>query len=577
MVGSCCHGSNNKISVDITNTSPNRTTVRLQIPFLNNDTNFYIPTGEKKTVLIDPSIQRDGTFKDSRGIKISADHDISVLVTNAFNNSNNIDSYNILPITELGNEYNIYSYLGTVNFRGSEMLVAAVKNNTKVTLMNQTDVIQSIILNEFEIFQYLYSQGDLTGTHVNSDKNVYVVSGSTHTGIPSGSTEYIASEIFPVSSWSNSYIIPPVLPKSAFIIRIVTNSSRDVTLANSTRTYKLNPSSIKDQYFGTEAVVATCESPFSVTQYGVNYAYGSIAGDPFMVAVPGVDTYINEYIFTVPHEYYSVKYHAAIIVPKTGIAGLVLDNRSIQSYNSAAITVPSPFDEFKIFTFPINEGYHHFYHPVRSIKYGVFIYGHGNYLSNSFYAGYDLRRTKMCYSCDDLSHIDLCDTVKQCNSQEVCYVERYKDGGQIKYKSGCLPQNTCESKRNESTYSDGICFECCCGSYCNNQGCGENGIPNRDKRGPICFDCQHVSSPDECVNITPCDSNQVCRIEEFKWFDHSHYKLGCGHGLCDPVSRKRSHVFKRSTPVCQSCCTDDYCNKYCTASTQDQTGAVIVG
>jgi hypothetical protein len=239
MAYSCCHVSIDIIALDITNTSPNRTIVRLQIPFLNNDTNFYIPTGEKKTILIDPFIQHDGTFKDTRGIKISADHDISVLVTNTYA-SQNIDSYNmynIIPIAELGNNYYISSYTSQGFEVGSEILVAAVKNNTKVTLQNQTDVIQSIILNEFEIFQFLNNHGDITGVHLISDKNVYVVSGSSFTGIPSCLNNYIASEMFPVSTWSNVYIIPPVLPKSAFMIRIVTNSSNDVTIANSTRTY----------------------------------------------------------------------------------------------------------------------------------------------------------------------------------------------------------------------------------------------------------------------------------------------------------------------------------------------------
>ncbi|XP_053380356.1 uncharacterized protein LOC128548859 isoform X2 [Mercenaria mercenaria] len=80
------------------------------------------------------------------------------------------------------------------------------------------------------------------------------------------------------------------------------------------------------------------------------------------------------------------------------------------------------------------------------------------------------------------------------------------------------------------------------------------------------------------ITVTTKDVGKVvCRIEEYKWFDHSHFKLGCGHGLCDPVSRMGSHVFKRSTPVCQSCCTEDYCNRNCTTSSQGQTGSVIVG
>ena len=389
MIDDCCHSVRDKIPLDITNTSPNSTRIRVQIPYLSEDTRIYIPTGTNVTHMIDPSIQRDGTFKDSRGIKITSDQDISVLVTNAFNSGNNIDSYNILPVSNLGNDYIISSYKTRDSTRGSEILVAAASNNTRVTLKNDTSIIKSVVLDEFEIFQYLCSYCDLTGYLVTSNKKVYIVSGSTYTGIPSGSGEYIASEMFPVSSLSNNYIVPPVLPKSAFMIRVVSNSSDNVSIANSTRTYTLT-STTEGQYFGTEVVVVTAKHPFSLTQYGVNYGYDSINGAPFMAVVPGVDQYINDYIFTVPQGYYGVTYYAAIIIPDIGVSGLVLDGRSLQSYTTKTVKVPPPYEHYSIFTFQINEGYHHFYHPTKSLKYGVFIYGHGSDLSSGFYAGYGL-------------------------------------------------------------------------------------------------------------------------------------------------------------------------------------------
>ncbi|XP_053381634.1 uncharacterized protein LOC123562988 isoform X2 [Mercenaria mercenaria] len=625
--GSCCHNNANIIALDITNVSPNYTRIRLQIPYFINDTYFDIPSGGKETITINSTIQRDGTFKDSRGIKITSEHDISVLVTNAYNNVYNFDTYNILPVAEIGNNYIISSYMSTLTGYGSVFLVVGNANNTNVTIANGTNVLRSVVLNPFDVFQYECDLCDPTGMNVISSENIYVVAGSTFTGIPFGSEEYIAAEMLPTSTWSYKYIVAPELPKSAFMLRILSESSFDVTISNLTRTYRFSVSTA-DQYFETEAVVVTAERPFSATQYGVNYDYDHTTGDPFMTVVPSVDQYINDYTFTVPHAYYGVKQYSAIIVPKLSIDGLVLDGSSVQSYNAKSIAVPSPFDNYTILTFPVNEGYHHFYHTSPSVTFGVFMYGHGGQgssaLSYGFYAGFNLKGIcstseltstttsttastavstststttststltttsttdsttisaggLMCYSCDDLSDINLCDTVKQCSNNKVCFVARYFDGSQSKFKSGCLQGNTCENKRNDSRYSDDLCFECCHDDYCNNKGCGENGIPDRDRRGPICFDCQHVSSPEQCVKISPCDSHQMCHIEEYKWFDHSHFKLGCGHGLCYPVRRMGSHAFKRETPVCHSCCSDDYCNRNCTTSFQGQTGSVIVG
>jgi len=35
------------------------------------------------------------------------------------------------------------------------------------------------------------------------------------------------------------------------------------------------------------------------------------------------------------------------------------------------------------------------------------------------------------------------------------------------------------------------------------------GFDNRDKRGPICYECDHQTSPDDCNQIRLCGLNQV--------------------------------------------------------------------
>ncbi|XP_060587120.1 uncharacterized protein LOC132742673 [Ruditapes philippinarum] len=180
-----------------------------------------------------------------------------------------------------------------------------------------------------------------------------------------------------------------------------------------------------------------------------------------------------------------------------------------------------------------------------------------------------------CYNCDDLTHIGLCDTVHRCNTNEICFIERFEQSGRMRYIAGCIEEKTCYLKRNDSNGSEDLCFDCCHGNFCNNKGCDENDIPDRQNRGPICFDCEHVRSPAECEHITPCESHQSCSVEEYKWFGSTHFKLGCGHGSCGFESDEGIVSLKRATPICHSCCTEDYCNKNCT--THEHGGSIIIG
>lgn len=48
-----------------------------------------------------------------------------------------------------------------------------------------------------------------------------------------------------------------------------------------------------------------------------------------------------------------------------------------------------------------------------------------------------------------------------------------------------------------------------------------------DQRGPMCYDCGHVSMPEECLDVTLCGQDEMCYIEAVHWGEASHYKLGC--------------------------------------------------
>ncbi|KAL4219793.1 hypothetical protein ACF0H5_020205 [Mactra antiquata] len=524
------------------------------------------------------------------------------MVTNAFNSGYSVDSYSILPVDNVGKNYTISSFDNTNTNRGSEVLVAGIYNNTHVKLLDGTRTVYSADLGQFDVFQYRKENTDLTGFRIQSNEDVFVVAGASFIKIPVTYSEYdhIASELFPVDKWSNNYIVPPVIPKRHFLLRILPDSAAMVTISNDSNSVTINSTrtNVKDYYFGTEPVAITTDRPIAVSQYGLSYSYdgsGQSRGDPFMSIVPSIDQYVKDLKFSVPDQVYFDKTYMTIIVPKVYANDLRMDSNVLVNTTKGVskIDVPAPFDNYTILTFETTSGYHHIYHPSEDATFCVLVQGIGSRLGLGYYPGYNLNRECMkpkptiqpspppttmqttsalvynntgnhsvqCYHCEGMTHLELCNTVRTCSKNEICFVERQNLFGRIVYRSGCMDQDVCS--RQQRNTSD-LCVQCCHGDYCNSKGCGENGLPDRNHRGPVCFDCPHVFSPEECSAVTMCGRYQVCGIEEFPWGDHSHFKLGCSNEMCDPLKRSILHRQDRSVPVCKACCNEDYCNTNCT-------------
>ncbi|XP_053379639.1 uncharacterized protein LOC123526165 [Mercenaria mercenaria] len=632
--------SNDTNDLHIINASPNHNRIHLQIPYFNIDTYHDIPPDQSKTVNINPSIQKSGTFHSKRGIRITSDHDISVLVTcvkSGLNESAAVESYNVFPTRSTGRHYFISS--GTQrNYRWSisnTVLVTSNVDNNLVTFYNtSTGRMNSTVIGKFDVYQYHSNYEQFTGLLIEAERDITVIVGvERHNGYYGyyGDNVFRARTIsmIPTKYWANSYIVPQTRHADAasLIIRSEYVSLRVNISTNTHSSLSMN----KNQSFVNTSVVLTAEKPFSISQNSFS-SYHNNTNDDFMVLVPGVDQYINDYRFTVPHLYSNItqlhlrtKNYIAIIVPTTFKDDVLIDGVPVQytgdSRTKKQFPVPSPFSNYTVLSFEISEGYHRVRHRLSHVKFGLLVYGLGtindywysgkenNSNSYGFYAGFNLQggqceypgtepttysvphgytsstgtkgpyqnNVTMCYGCEDLGRIDLCDTVKTCHVKEVCFVERQNKSGRMVYRSGCLAADVCTSEHLESLSKGNFCVECCSGSFCNNKGCGSTGLLNRDQRGPVCFDCQHVSSPELCTSVTLCSLHQVCRIEKLAWGEGYHYKMGCANSLCDPLTRSLHHLSKRATPVCHSCCNDDYCNKNCTRTTNGADGSVLVG
>lgn len=286
----------------------------------------------------------------------------------------------------------IASYPATRSFytNGCTFLVTGVYNNTNITV-KINDSSHSVLLNALDVYQYTCSGScDLSGSLLNADKNIAVTAGASYSVSLINGDDYFASEMIPCSAWTTTYIIPP---QPGFTFRVMSEYDTIINLSNTTHAFSIK-ADLHELYIENRPVLALSNHAFSVYQYGVRY---NNTGDPFMAVVPGIEQYINTYMFTVPQAMYgNTKSYIALIVPLRMKDTLILDGMSVQSRvtnigDIRQLSVPHPFDNYTVLTFETTEGVHHFWHPQRDVTFGVFVYGIGVHLGYGFYAGYYLQ------------------------------------------------------------------------------------------------------------------------------------------------------------------------------------------
>ncbi|XP_069135513.1 uncharacterized protein [Argopecten irradians] len=182
-----------------------------------------------------------------------------------------------------------------------------------------------------------------------------------------------------------------------------------------------------------------------------------------------------------------------------------------------------------------------------------------------------------CFSCSSISHARYCDFRTRCGEGEVCFVEKTETSpGHFKYTSGCIHNTMCGNGTYDTRSSSsgfGVCRECCYGDMCNNKGCGDDGPPKN--RGPYCFQCDHLSDPSECDQVTICNVDEVCSVNEREFFQEEHeFFTGCQR-------RSQCHeslIFGRavkSVNLCRRCCESDLCNDRCTENELTTTTSAL--
>ncbi|XP_053372629.1 uncharacterized protein LOC123560550 [Mercenaria mercenaria] len=596
VIGGPSSTSSQTLYIHITAMTDTPAKVRITSPFNNFDNQYTVSNWTIQSMSY-THIQT-GTGSQFKGIEINSDVNISVAVFPAY--SDYTEGFLVLPTAALSTRYVAASY--HPSSYNNEILVAGVDSNSDISINYTTNgksySTQNVRLQKFETYQLAVSR-DVSGAVITSNKPVAVFSGSANSQIPVGigGTEYIVEQMVPTKYWSTQFIVPPIYPHNYFIVKVfVEEDNTEIHYYNSTKHFAayMDQGEHVEILFGSDPTVILSNKPIYVVQYCLDNE--NMYGQPFMTISQGLSQYESMYKF-VTELYSGQASTVAITIKRNNSSGLLLNGKTMASWSAKSIPVAHPMDDYV--TIFVNVSYNSLYrlHHTGGMKFGATLYGR---LSNSYAYGYPLQLSlpnadctidhnisptsgpiypytdsshgshgnyitgngTWCFQCDNMSHLQYCDTVTRCQTQdESCYVQRYTRSNKVHlYRSGCMNKDACQS------YADQVqCQECCHGSFCNVVGCGDDGLPNFDRRGPFCFDCEHQGE-EGCQTVQMCRPDQVCKIEKYEWGSSYHYIMGCAEQQTCGSKRDVRETHARHAPVCSHCCHSDFCNMNCTAA-----------
>lgn len=352
-----------------------------------------------------------GALAVKGGYRLRSDRPVTVYQFNALQYTKNSqfsysnDASLLLPTNVWRGEYYAAAWQN-LGSNPSQLAVTAWKDGTMVTITARAattaaqgapafaaGVPQTVPLNAGDVLEITTRTGDLTGSHIKSSLPVQVISGHYCANVPNGvsACDHLEESMFSVDALGRRYMIHapamPSLPNGKVEnIRII------ATASNTTLTYDPPqpgaPTTIASA--GSFVEIAQTAASFLVTasekvlvaQYMSGQSAGGGAGDPDMALAVPVEQFRTTYMFHAPTNYTSN--HIDITAPMG--TTITLDNAPIPAltpignsgFGLARATLGAG---------PGGDGSHSI---TGDQKFGITVYGYGQYTSYWYAGGLDL-------------------------------------------------------------------------------------------------------------------------------------------------------------------------------------------
>ncbi len=343
------------------------------------------------TVNIPSSFEVLSVDERNKGILVEANGNINVYGLSFAPGT--ADAYLALPCTVMAvDEYEYYgiSYDVLRSNHPSVILLVACENKTVVKFNSTT-----ITLNSMETYQ-IESGNDLTGTRITSSKPLSVFSGHACGNVPNdhSSCDHLVEQVPPTVTWGSKFLVASLDGRSsggrirvlsAQAANVVVNCNTDVSVSEfqlesggSFREFELPINS----FCSIEST-----SPVLVAQY----AYGDESdgvGDPFMMIIPPIEQYTNNYLVKVPPDFTSNYVAMYVSSEFFQTAQILLDNSVVTGWQNVTCSSGEVCGHIsRTNTTNVPTGAHSIRHQNSSAVLGVSMYGFANRRAYGFPGG----------------------------------------------------------------------------------------------------------------------------------------------------------------------------------------------
>jgi hypothetical protein len=386
-------------------------------------TTVQLPNGDNgQTVELTAGNNQEEVIVKGMAVHVTSNDDIAVYgMSHKLYSS---DAFMALPVGVLGTEYRTMNYqTSDPGFFGDvtpgEFWIVAVADSTNITITPKAATRQGVppgstikrLLYKGDIYLVqgdpTDDQNDLTGSLIESDQAIAVLSGHVRTQIPfnaqnansggSTSRDHLVEQLPPVSAWGDSALV--VRYQSATLpdlIRVVSSEDGNVISVNGSVVKTLNAGDFYEitSLNGPKSIQGT--SPILVGQYMHTSQYGTTGnrpayGDPAYSLIFPVEQFDSSYTFMFDENPTFDGNFINIIADPTGVASMMLDGKSITGppYSATFQAIPGSGYVYTQVSFKSSQqGAHNIY---STQPFGVTVYAMGNVDSYAYPGGSALK------------------------------------------------------------------------------------------------------------------------------------------------------------------------------------------
>ena len=345
------------------------------------------------TVNIPQSFEVTSSDDREKGIRVKAEENKNLVVYGLSYQQFTSDAFLALPCSNLAvDEYEYYAVtytpLSGFNYR-SFILVVACEDNTVITT---PDI--SFTLNRQQTYQ-IESSGDLTGTRVMASKPIALFGASECSNVPTDTTacDHLTEQIPPTATWGSRFLVASLLGRnSGERYRIISSQGATVTVKCSTSTtpttYSLpSAGSWRELEVGPDSYCSIeASSPVFLAQFSVGTSVDNLLGDPFMMMIPPIEQYSNNYVFEILEEFANNFITIYVAPEHYQPQSILLDGSTLDEWVAVSCALNETVCGY-ITRVSVSSGEHRLLHLDSSAQVGVSAYGFNSFNSYGYPGG----------------------------------------------------------------------------------------------------------------------------------------------------------------------------------------------